>query len=260
MTSVLLIVDGSKSEKGGTEMKLIVLAGGRGKRMGMLTSKKQKAVLPFNGSPLLKHVINGFLNEIRIGKIYILTGYRCEDVHSVLMESYPLQLETGKISCVDLPSVTGTLSRLKASISEVGTGEDCLVCGIDSLVPFEVSQRFLDFCEDSHRNVSLLLSPYLQIAPTHKVATLHAGRLCEYECADSVEDWIGSECFTDVGIRYFPAKILEEIASSRFENDVYIPTCIKALLRSGSDIRGFVFQEDWKHFAYVEDLVASSAS
>lgn len=247
-------------KRGRAEMKLIVLAGGRGRRMGTLINLRQKAVLSFGGSILLEHVINGFLKDERISTVHVLTGYRGEDVRSALFAKYSRELDTGRIAYVDSPCITGTLSRLQASIPEIGTVEDSVVCGIDSFVSTAVLRRFLDFCDRSRQSFSMLLSPYLQIAPTHKVASLSEDLLCEYGCADEMNDCTAREHVTDVGIRYFPAKILEEIAALSHENDVYIPTCIKMMLRRGDGIRGFVFEEDWNHFAFAEDLVASCAS
>ena len=238
-------------------MKLNILAGGRGQRMGTLTNAKQKATLSFMGSTLLEWAINGFVEDSRISTIHVLTGYRGEDVHKTLLIKYSKELEARRISYIDCPSIKGTLSRLQASIEKIGVTEDCIVCGIDSFVPVIVLRNFLDFCSRSCQNFSLVLSTHLRIAPTHKVASLHKGLVCEYGCANEIGSHKTGKYLTDVGIRFFPAENLKKITTSYYENNSYIPTYIQSMLRKGADIRGFVFNEDWNHFAFAEDLVVS---
>lgn len=58
----------------------------------------------------------------------------------------------------------------------------------------------------------------------------------------------------DVGIRYFPADVLDMLRGRNFSQERYIPSFIQELLATGRTIRGFIFQEEWKHFATINDL------
>lgn len=60
-------------------LKALILAGGRGKRLGDVTSAVNKCMLPFHGRPLIKYSIE---NAARAGveEIVIVVGYRAEDI------------------------------------------------------------------------------------------------------------------------------------------------------------------------------------
>ena len=60
-------------------MKAIILAAGKGVRMGRYTETLPKGMLPFRGKPLLEHQIN-ILRESGIDEINIVTGYHKEAI------------------------------------------------------------------------------------------------------------------------------------------------------------------------------------
>ena len=57
----------------------VLLAAGRGSRMGHLTDHTPKCMLPFGGMPLLAWPIDT-LNKLGIERIYVLVGYRSDEV------------------------------------------------------------------------------------------------------------------------------------------------------------------------------------
>ncbi len=240
-------------------MDAIVLAGGKGRRMGSVTKNRQKAALPFWRIALLCRILDRLLNESSVDRVCILTGHAFTDIHSVLQANYSADSLKKRVDCFDFPCVSGTLSRLGAALKggiEVEAG--CLVCGIDSLI----SPRALSgFCSDAlcvPESPSLLFSNRLDIAPTHKIGRVAERELVDYcrlEEVSNTSDWL-----TDVGIRYFPLWLLESIARRSFENNVFIPTCIQELLASGTRVMGSIFYENWNHFAVVEDFVVPIAS
>lgn len=243
-------------------MDAFILAGGMGRRLGSLTANQQKATLCFEGSPLITHVISGLLEQ-RIKKILILTGYHRNDVHAVLETSYASYLRSGKITILDFPDIQGTLSRLCAGLGTYQPQAGCCVCGIDSLVSSNVLERFLWSTKEHSDNMTLLLSPRLKIAPTHKVACLNGDRLVTYLPAEYIRhprDLANTTCYTDVGIRYFPLRLLERISHGQRANGLFIPMQIQELITSGITVCGCVFQDRWKHFAVLEDFYSSFAS
>lgn len=55
----------------------MVLAAGRGKRMGEITTETPKAMLNVRGRPMLEHVLNG-LADVGIESFFLVVGYRRE--------------------------------------------------------------------------------------------------------------------------------------------------------------------------------------
>ncbi len=61
------------------EIKALILAGGRGKRLEKVASNTNKCILPFNGKPLICYSIeNAYLANV--SEIVIVVGYRAEDI------------------------------------------------------------------------------------------------------------------------------------------------------------------------------------
>ena len=59
--------------------ELIVLAGGKGSRLGSLTQSAQKCALEISGKPFLIHVLGQYL-EIGINHLTVLAGFRSSEI------------------------------------------------------------------------------------------------------------------------------------------------------------------------------------
>ena len=57
------------------KLDLVILAGGQGKRLGVITKKTPKPLLKINGIPFLRHLIN-YYTQFSFQNIYILAGYK----------------------------------------------------------------------------------------------------------------------------------------------------------------------------------------
>lgn len=60
-----------------TLMKAVILAAGKGTRMGDLTQEIPKPMLPVQGKPILEHIISGMV-ECGVRQICVITGWRAE--------------------------------------------------------------------------------------------------------------------------------------------------------------------------------------
>mgnify|MGYP002355988415 CR=1 FL=1 len=66
-----------------TLMKAVILAAGKGTRMGDLTQEIPKPMLPVQGKPILEHIVTGLVN-CGIREICVITGWHAEDRKSVV--------------------------------------------------------------------------------------------------------------------------------------------------------------------------------
>jgi UDP-N-acetylglucosamine diphosphorylase / glucose-1-phosphate thymidylyltransferase / UDP-N-acetylgalactosamine diphosphorylase / glucosamine-1-phosphate N-acetyltransferase / galactosamine-1-phosphate N-acetyltransferase len=62
-------------------MKAIILAAGKGTRMGTLTGELPKPMLLVQGKPILEHILEGLL-EAGVREFFIVTGFRAEVIES----------------------------------------------------------------------------------------------------------------------------------------------------------------------------------
>lgn len=235
-------------------MDIVILVGGRGRRLGALTHNKQKGVLRFKGKPLIVHIIDALLKIGGAEHIYVATGYRTGDVHNVLGARYFSQLTSGEIRIVDGSHITGTLSRLAYVAQSIHISNGCMVMGIDGIIPQKVIGHFLHHAQTSIDKPLVLASPRLSIAPTHYLLRMKNKRVVEYFPPMS-ESSIESDWYVDVGIRYIPRKELAKIRRLDAGHRMFIPQFITSLLLAGKEVNGFTFTESWSHFGVAMDFV-----
>ena len=61
------------------KIDLVILAGGRGTRLGSITNKTPKPIVKINGVPFLQHLIN-YYSKFDFENIYIIAGYKGEQI------------------------------------------------------------------------------------------------------------------------------------------------------------------------------------
>ena len=68
-------------------MKALILAGGRGKRLGEITQSKNKCMLEIHGRPLITYSLD-CASKIGISEIVIVVGYQAEDIKKAIGNQY----------------------------------------------------------------------------------------------------------------------------------------------------------------------------
>src|SRR5450755_1116029 len=59
----------------GSTMKAVILAAGKGTRMGELTANLPKPMVQVEGRPVLEHIVKGLRDEAGITNFFIITGW-----------------------------------------------------------------------------------------------------------------------------------------------------------------------------------------
>lgn len=233
-------------------MKVVILAGGRGERLGALTKKLQKAVLSFKGIPLIHYALNSLMSIKEIKEVFVLTGYRGEDVRRIVLAGFSKE----RIKLLDFPLVRGNLSRLAAAFNQIDITEGCFLCGVDSLVSAGVAKRFWLFSCQNRSRPLLLLSPRLGVAITHSLVVFREGLVVSYRSfkkSRQVRDF-GPDCYVDTGIRYFPESFCQLIKKEGRIDKQYIPHFVEKVVQGGQQVGGLIFVEPWRHFSVARDF------
>ena len=97
-------------------MIAVILAGGKGSRLAPVTNFLPKALVPINGSPILKHQFDQ-LRRIGISKAIVLTGYLSSSIKD-FCKTYSGELQ---ITCIETNSDWTPADRILASESIIGT-------------------------------------------------------------------------------------------------------------------------------------------
>jgi len=65
----------SLSEGKSKVKKAVILAAGKGTRMGDLTANLPKPMVQVEGKPVLEHIVEGLRDEAKITEFFIITGW-----------------------------------------------------------------------------------------------------------------------------------------------------------------------------------------
>jgi NDP-sugar pyrophosphorylase family protein len=232
----------------------IVLAGGRGKRLGALTKKRQKVTLKFQGIPTVVRAVNTLL-KYDIERVLVLTGYRSNDVYQCIQDWSQEITQTEKVQILDFPHVQGTLSRLTAALAEIPLDEGVCVHGADIVLPVACVAPFLSLIRERNQDSAVLLvSPHLSVAPTHPRALLHGSTIIDYTSHPRNPEHSNMGWLTDVGLRYFPETVLRKMQEYDQGGMHYIAPFLADTITQGSRILGAVFHEPWWHLGTVRDF------
>ena len=125
-------------------MKAVILAAGKGTRMGELTSELPKPMLKVQGKPILEHIIRGIVNA-GIREVFVVTGFRAEAIENYFGNGSKWQARFvyGRQAVQD-----GTGKAPEVAQKFIGSAPFLLTYG-DILVPPETYQQMiLRFNED----------------------------------------------------------------------------------------------------------------
>ncbi|MBI1976596.1 MAG: phosphocholine cytidylyltransferase family protein [Candidatus Omnitrophica bacterium] len=122
-------------------MRAILLAAGRGRRLGPLATQGPKCMMEAAGEPLLKRTLEGLVN-CGVREIVIVIGYQKEKILALLDSEQKLLAGT-KVIPVENPDFTkGNIISLWSSASYFDS--DLLIMDADVYFEFPLLKRLLD--------------------------------------------------------------------------------------------------------------------
>ena len=184
-------------------MQVLILCGGRGKRLQPFTRDKPKSLLEILGKPIIEYQID-FFKRHGIKDIILCTGYK----HELFEERYP-----DLIHSVEKREL-GTAGAVKNA--EKLIKEDFIVTNGDNIFSFNF-QKMLKKFEDV-RNPLLVLT---QLVSPYGVVEVEGERVVDFKEKPILKHWInaGITVFTHESLDYFPKQ-------GMLEYDVY-PKLVK---------------------------------
>ena len=124
-------------------MKALILAGGRGKRLGELTDSKNKCMLEFGGRPALEHNIERAASIDEINEIIIVVGFKADEI----INKYGTSYKGKKIRYVIQEEQKGLVHAIECSKSAIGNDDFFLLLGDEVLINSRQKEMMKEFKE-----------------------------------------------------------------------------------------------------------------
>jgi len=227
--------------------KAVVLAAGRGTRLGALTERTPKALIEVAGVPLIGHVLGG-LQRAGIEDVTVVTGY--------LGQAIEAEIGTGaqsgmRITYVRQEKLEGTAAAV-ALARDHAEGEAFFVGWGDILVRPENYRRVISAARFANGSLAVndTDDPWAGAA-VHVDEAMHVTRIIEKPPkGTSTTRW------NNAGLCVLPPAIWEEIdrlkASVRGEYE--LPEAVAALVAAGAVMRAVPIEGPWFDIGAPDDL------
>lgn len=240
-------------------MDAIILAGGRGKRLGALTTYHSKATLHFAGKTLLEHTLASLSGCKEIERIFVATGYRAAMVtHAVEKELAPQSIDTPVSVLPAEKKLQGAFKSILWALKEACVVGDCLITGVDVVVARASVRAFIDGLK--RRYTTFMVSPFFSVAPTHGHIRLKDNmKIAEYwkSSAHPILSTSEEQWFSDLGVRYFCTSFVRQCQSLELKGYCDFDDSIPGLLQRGADFRAYILRDRWLHFGVSRDFASS---
>ena len=226
--------------------KAIVLAAGKGTRMGHLTESIPKPMIRVAGKPLLEHILDR-LREAGITDAAIVTGYRHELIEEYF-EQYPL-----RISYFHQETLDGTATAVRLARPFAGNDSFLLTFG-DIWCDVADYEGLLQALADG---VEAVLGVRSVDDPWQGAAVYdNAGSITKI--IEKPAPGTSTTHWNSAGLYGFRADVFDELSrvekSARGEYE--IASAIEAMINRGLNLQIYAIQGEWRDVGRPEDLAA----
>jgi UDP-N-acetylglucosamine diphosphorylase / glucose-1-phosphate thymidylyltransferase / UDP-N-acetylgalactosamine diphosphorylase / glucosamine-1-phosphate N-acetyltransferase / galactosamine-1-phosphate N-acetyltransferase len=229
--------------------KAVILAAGRGTRMGELTAGAPKPMLSAGGHPILE-ILLGRLIEAGYSEALIVTGYRAEQIEEHF-RNYRLPLRFVRQPHPDGTATAALLAR------DFIAGDDFLLTFGDILAPAQCYREILDRLRgeaalDAILGVKKVEDPY-RGAAVYADGEGRVTRIVEKPPrGQSTTRWNSAGIYAAR-----PSLFLELDRTPRSPRGEFeLTTAIAQLIESGKRLRLFPIAGEWRDIGRPEDLAA----
>jgi len=230
--------------------KAVVLAAGKGTRMGNLTEELPKPMLPVAGKPILEHVLDR-LGQAGITDCGLVTGYRGEVIEQHFA-SYPMRLVY-----IHQETINGTAGAARLARSFTGADPFLMTFGDIWSEAADYRRVMLPLEEEPDTEASLAVK-YVE-DPFQGAAVYVDGGFIS-RIIEKPPKGTSSTHWNSAGIFCFRPRVFEEIdrvpLSSRGEYE--ITSAIEQMVEGGRKLRAVEIKGAWRDIGRPEDLAAFS--
>jgi NDP-sugar pyrophosphorylase family protein len=235
----------------------VLLAAGRGKRLGALTADMPKPMLDIAGAPLISHIVDVFA-AAGLERFVIVTGYLSEQIE-VWAKIYERQNPGIRIVTVRQPELNGTGGAILAAKPHLAS-EDRFVFGWgDILMDRANYPRFVDHARNDEYDLLLAVNrvkdPF-RGAAVYVDAHLIVERIDEKPPKGTAKtEWNNAGLFATGQIIFEYIECLKPSTRGELE----LPAAISQMIADGRVVRAVDMRGFWSDVGTPEDLEAARA-
>ena len=221
-------------------MKAVILAAGKGTRMGELTAQLPKPMLPVGDKPVLEHIVEGLCDKAGIRDFFIIIGWRGEVIREHFGDGKRLgvSISYGKQLVQD-----GTGKAPEIAKAWVGNDRFLLTYG-DILL--DVATDYADLVKAFREEGVIAVKDGQDLTKGGAVVLNTEGFMI-----DLVEKGSGSQlpanAFYNAGIYLLTPGIYDYTAKLEKSprNEYEFTDALKASMKAGNRLRGVTLQHGW---------------
>ncbi len=222
----------------------VILAAGKGTRMGNLTAETPKPMLPLAGKPMLEHILDR-LRDAGIQRVVLIVGYRGEIIRTHLA-NYPLPIDY-----VQQPVASGTGSA--TLLARDFCGRDPFLLTFGDILCSARDYRGLMARLDEHAGGVLGVK---HVADPARGAAVYEENDQVVRIVEKPLPGSSTTNWNSAGLYVFRPVLFEELAriplSPRGEYE--LTTAIEQLIHRGVTLRKYAIADEWMDVGLPEDL------
>jgi dTDP-glucose pyrophosphorylase/predicted transcriptional regulator len=223
-------------EKNTINSSVVLMAGGLGTRLYPITQSIPKPLVPINGKPILRIIIDNLM-EKGFSKLHVSINYKGE----MIREELKRDLKYSSISYIEESERLGTAGAL--SLFEEKFTEPLLVQNADILTTLDY-QSMLKFHNENNNAITIAVRRE-KIQIPYGVVTLDGSTVKKIQ--EKPEQYY----FANVGIYVISPDILKRIPFNQYYD---MPTLIEDCLNDGVHVGSFPVHEYWADIGQIDEL------
>lgn len=221
-------------------MKAVILAAGRGTRMGDLTANLPKPMLQVEGKPVLEHIVEGLRDEAKIHDIFIVIGWQGQ----VISDYFGDGSQWGVKIAYGVQKVPDGTGKAPEVAKEWVGGESFLLASGDILL--ESTAEYKDLVDAFREDGVIALKAGEDLSKGGAVVLDDHGFMTNIVEKGSSSQ-IPANAFYNAAIYVLPVRIFEYTGklekSPRGEYE--LTDALKAFVQGGAKLRGVILKQGW---------------
>jgi dTDP-glucose pyrophosphorylase len=233
-------------------MKALILAGGRGKRLGNITDSINKCMLILGGKPVLEYNIERAAEIHEINEILIVVGHRAEDI----INRYGIEYKGKRIRYVIQWEQKGLVHAIECAKEMIGGDDFFLLLGDEVLINSRHKEMLEKFIEEKLFAICgvMFQKDQSKISKTYTVLTDDNGRIFRLieKPRKALNNWQGT------GHCIFKNEILNYIERTPIHperGEKELPDLIQCAVDDGRVVKIFNICDEYTNINSEKDLI-----